>query len=83
MYRIMLYCEVFYTEQYTKWVFRDPDDLSKVQHARRNFLARFSTDELLQIYSTSLFLVELIGWTGAARNLTRISDCSYEFHLET
>ncbi|KAK7045456.1 hypothetical protein VNI00_007709 [Paramarasmius palmivorus] len=70
MYRIMLYCRLFPASKYNDMDDDDDDDdrddlvtrLSKERAERKKFLSEFATQELYEIQSVSLFLVEVVIW---------------------
>ncbi len=68
LYRIMMYCEVFHANQYPFIYDDDLDEAvetAKLQLARKHriaFLSEFTSDELVQIHTVSLFLKDLAFW---------------------
>ncbi|THV03001.1 hypothetical protein K435DRAFT_962671 [Dendrothele bispora CBS 962.96] len=67
MYRIMFYSRVFSAEKYED--FSDDDEapaeeLMKVRRARKKFFRSFFSDEILQMYAVSSFLVEMVHWAN-------------------
>ncbi|THV03004.1 hypothetical protein K435DRAFT_836065 [Dendrothele bispora CBS 962.96] len=69
MYRIMFYSRVFSAEKYEGFSEDDElealaEELMKVRRAsyRKKFFRGFFSDEILQIYAVSSFLVEIVHW---------------------
>ena len=64
MYRVMLYCELFYLPLNLDDIDsmdEEPDTISKIQKKRHALLTEYSTPDLLEMRAVVTFLHELIG----------------------
>ncbi|KAJ6555350.1 hypothetical protein DFH09DRAFT_1165238 [Mycena vulgaris] len=77
MYRVMLYCELFYLPLNLDDIDSmedEPEELEKIQKARHAMLNEYTTSELLEIRAVVAFLHELIGEVVDEGDADRLKD---------
>ncbi|KAK7468928.1 hypothetical protein VKT23_003423 [Stygiomarasmius scandens] len=92
MYRVMLFCRVFYfgLVPFLDWLGLDeegrldfdpdevdPEVISRILLARRVFLKQFDSEDLVQIYAVYRFLLELVRWVDLGNNSVTLDYPDY------
>ncbi|KAJ7617916.1 hypothetical protein FB45DRAFT_216178 [Roridomyces roridus] len=77
MYRVMLYCELFYLPLNLDDIDSmedEPDTLEQIQTGRRAMLDEYATSELLELRAVVAFLHQLIGEVVDRQSYDRLKD---------